>query len=512
MGTEFSVRYNVMDIHSIEGFVGIKGGFHQGCKDVYFLRALGTHTQMVKEVQNMDQVLGLQAQKGKGFYRRLKELPKMVVQEEIAYYAQCFDEWVRGGRQEIKIRLSACKETNFRRILSQACLSAGKLYQEGRTQVSASMVKNFMIKLLFWFDFLYESESFLWREERNAKVVAENVTKEQEYLFWYAVTLTGSDVLLLQYKEDVTTDKLGLSGHFTLGSYGEVVLPPYVGGELKPEETQQGKTKQQNPTAAVSESNLSAIGQRGGQEQRKTTSTQGATEKNIRIVIPRREGRETPTNPSIGREVVGRAVHTISGGTGIDITSRREKTYEELAQMASSVVMIALHDEEGKVRGTGSGIMIGRDGYILTNDHVARGGRFYSVKIEDDDNIYHTDEMIKYNSVLDLAILRIQRQLNPLSIYRGQTKLVRGQRVVAIGSPLGLFNSVSDGIISGFRTINSVDMIQFTAPISSGSSGGAVLNMYGEVIGISTSGYDEGQNINLAMGYECITHFIKGFT
>ena len=79
-------------------------------------------------------------------------------------------------------------------------------------------------------------------------------------------------------------------------------------------------------------------------------------------------------------------------------------------------------------------------------------------------------------------------------------KLVRGQRVVAIGSPLGLFNTVSDGIISAFRVReNGTRMIQFTAPISSGSSGGAVLDMYGRLIGISTSGFDEAQNINLAV-------------
>ncbi len=82
---------------------------------------------------------------------------------------------------------------------------------------------------------------------------------------------------------------------------------------------------------------------------------------------------------------------------------------------------------------------------------------------------------------------------------------------MAIGSPLGLFNSVSNGIISGFRMIDGVEMIQFTAPISSGSSGGAVLNMQGDVIGISTAGFDRGQNINLAVGYENIRMFLRGF-
>ncbi len=193
-------------------------------------------------------------------------------------------------------------------------------------------------------------------------------------------------------------------------------------------------------------------------------------------------------------------------------TEAYEKSFEELAQLASSVVMISIHGQNGEVIKTGSGIMIGREGYILTNSHVASGGNYYSVRIEDDDKEYLTNEVIKYNQLLDLAIIRIQRQLKPIPVYQGGRKLVRGQKVVAIGSPLGLFNSVSDGIISGFRVIDTVDMIQFTAPTSHGSSGGAVLNMQGEVIGISTAGIDAGQNINLAMGYECINMFIKGFT
>ena len=217
--------------------------------------------------------------------------------------------------------------------------------------------------------------------------------------------------------------------------------------------------------------------------------------------------RRTPSAPSGGnRQPVPPAAGNAGGG------ARRELTFEELAMLASSVVMISVHDRGGKVLGNGSGIMIGEDGYILTNHHVASGGKFYSVRIEDDDRIYKTDEVIKYNSVLDLSVIRIDRKLRPLPVYGGGKKLVRGQKVVAIGSPLGLFNSVSDGIISGFRVFNDVDMIQFTAPISHGSSGGAVLNMYGEVIGISTAGIDSGQNINLAVGHEFITQFVRGFT
>lgn len=188
-----------------------------------------------------------------------------------------------------------------------------------------------------------------------------------------------------------------------------------------------------------------------------------------------------------------------------------EKSYEELASLASSVVMIGIHDETGELIGSGSGIAIGNKGYILTNCHVVGAGVAFSVKIENYEGIFPTVEVIKYHPKFDLAVIRIDHDLTPLPIYDGKKKLVRGQKCVAIGSPLGLFNSVSDGIISGFRKDDDLTLIQFTAPISHGSSGGALLNTYGEVIGITTSGTDRGENINFAVSYEQIRQFASNF-
>ena len=174
--------------------------------------------------------------------------------------------------------------------------------------------------------------------------------------------------------------------------------------------------------------------------------------------------------------------------------------------------MITIHNKRGKPIGSGSGIAIGKEGFILTNFHVTGTGGVFSVQLENDETIYRTSEIIKYHPQLDLAVLRIDRELTPLKMYSGRDELRRGQSVVAIGSPLGLFNTVSDGIISGFREINGIEMIQFTAPISGGSSGGALLNMHGEVIGISTAGFSRGQNLNLAVSYKDIIPFIGNFT
>ena len=131
--------------------------------------------------------------------------------------------------------------------------------------------------------------------------------------------------------------------------------------------------------------------------------------------------------------------------------------------------------------------------------------------LEEQEEIMFTNELIKYHQNYDLALIRIPPvDRKPIPIYKGE-KLVRGQKVVAIGSPLGLFNTVSDGIIAGFRNVDNESMIQFTAPSSSGSSGGALLNLYGELIGIVAGGYGDGQNLNLAVDYKDVQNFLRGF-
>lgn len=482
----FKVRHNVMNVTSMSAFVQIKGGMNNGCKDVLFVRALGATKDTIKNIEQIDNVLGADSCKGKSFYNRVTSLAKMMMPEDVAYYTEKYNEWISSGKRKLTIKSDSARNELFQYALSEACNKIENLYAKCEKNSTDSMKKNFIVKCLFWYDSIFHGDKYIWNEKMNSKVVAVNVVKVQEYLFWYMVSLCGNDVMLLQLSEDVRLEpqfKM-LSASFQVGDFSEFTIPSYDASKIR---------------AYANENKVDRVEEKAKERP------------NIQVTLPRRV-----TETAVNKNTASRTATSTSTASRITTnkptTSPVEKTYEELAQMASSVVMIAVHDRLGKVIGTGSGIMIGRNGYILTNNHVASGGQYYSVKIEDDDNVYNTDQVIKYNPLLDLAIIRIDRQLSPLSIYKGQDNLVRGQKVVAIGSPLGLFNSVSDGIISGFRVINSVDMIQFTAPISHGSSGGAVLNMYGEVIGISTAGFDSGQNINLAMGYECINMFIKGFT
>ncbi|WP_107842099.1 trypsin-like peptidase domain-containing protein [Metasolibacillus meyeri] len=191
-------------------------------------------------------------------------------------------------------------------------------------------------------------------------------------------------------------------------------------------------------------------------------------------------------------------------------TPTKECSYEQLASLAVSVVMIKTFGPDREVVCFGSGVVLHRDGYILTNLHVVSGGEYFSVLYENDATEYTTDQFVKYHHIYDLAILKVNRAGKALPV-KMDGQLVRGQKIVAIGSPLGLFNSVSDGIVSGFRDIRQMPMIQFTAPISNGSSGGALLNMHGQLVGLITAGFDDGQNLNLAVPAHVIYQFAQNF-
>ncbi len=467
-------RHNVMGIHSPEAFLGVKGGYNLGRRDVYFVRALGWGQALAPAdvIVDIDRKMGLEMERKRLFYRRPERLVFFPSREEMNFYEEQFLA-LKSGKEIYVKNLKG--NPAFGNALAFACRETLDKYRTIKRNVTESMEKNLAVKLLYWTDSVLGDALSGWDERKCYKVLADNVIKEQEYLFYYMLTLIGCDVLLFQSREDIrTADEIkNLSMELKLGGFCELPFPEYTPCESKKitEAEPEEKTVSKIQVEQVHRPELKPVLKTGPQ-----------------VRMPKRQRQERR------------------------VEDGREKSFEELALLASSIVMIEVHDQRGKPMGTGSGVMIGKDGFILTNHHVTRGGYSFSVRIEDDSAVYRTNEIIKYNSVFDLSVIRIGKVLSPLPVYRGAKKLVRGQKVVAIGSPLGLFNSVSDGIISGFREIDTVDMIQFTAPISHGSSGGAVLNMQGEIIGISTAGFDGGQNINLAVGYETINMFVRGFT
>ena len=147
--------------------------------------------------------------------------------------------------------------------------------------------------------------------------------------------------------------------------------------------------------------------------------------------------------------------------------------------------------------GQGSGFFVAPN-IIATNYHVVEGATNASCILNNSDIEYKIDGYLGVDESVDLILLKVST-LNKPSIKFAVTTASIGQKVYVIGSPQGLPATISDGIISGMRDFDGIKLLQMTAPISPGSSGGPVLNSNGELIGISVSQLTEGQNLNFAI-------------
>lgn len=153
----------------------------------------------------------------------------------------------------------------------------------------------------------------------------------------------------------------------------------------------------------------------------------------------------------------------------------------------------------GNYTGTGTGVIISEDGYIVTNAHVIfdseyGAGLADSVSVLLDNDESYDAEVVGYDADCDLAVLKIDETGLTAAEFGDSDKLMLGESVIAIGNPLGfeLMKTVTGGMISGLDrniTINdkAMNLIQTDAAINSGNSGGPLINKYGQVIGINSS-------------------------
>ncbi|MBQ3761052.1 MAG: trypsin-like peptidase domain-containing protein [Clostridia bacterium] len=184
---------------------------------------------------------------------------------------------------------------------------------------------------------------------------------------------------------------------------------------------------------------------------------------------------------------------------------------EAINEAAKSVMMLEIYDDQLNYIGSGSGFVAFDSGYLLTNYHVVKDG-FLIFAYSDDGTPYYITEVLCADSNKDICILcfRNATGLKPLELNYDSEGLMRASQVVAIGSPLGFSNTVSIGNISGLYNLDNVSYIRFTAPISHGSSGGALFDDNGLVIGITSASYVDGQNLNEAVSIsEAIDLMIK---
>jgi hypothetical protein len=171
---------------------------------------------------------------------------------------------------------------------------------------------------------------------------------------------------------------------------------------------------------------------------------------------------------------------------------------EIAARCSPAVVSIKTKDKDGREIGMGSGFIISKDGFIVTNFHVMES--VYQAEVKIGENIFKDVYLVKGIPNLDIALLKIDSENLPFLNIGDSDKVINGQFVIVLGNPAGLERSVSNGIISAIRSKGDIKVIQMTAPVSPGSSGGPVINEYGEVIGITTlASFIMAQNLNFAI-------------
>lgn len=175
------------------------------------------------------------------------------------------------------------------------------------------------------------------------------------------------------------------------------------------------------------------------------------------------------------------------------------QTATEIARkQAPAVVVLETLDDRGAIVSQGSGFIVTPAGAIVTSLHVLRSAVSVRVRLASGD-LYQTSDVVDIDEHKDIAIIRIKGYHLPVVTLGDSDKIEAGEPVVAISSPEGLANSLSTGIVSGVRRLETHRVFQVTAPISQGSSGGALFNAAGEVIGIVTYVLKSGQNINFAI-------------
>jgi S1-C subfamily serine protease len=157
----------------------------------------------------------------------------------------------------------------------------------------------------------------------------------------------------------------------------------------------------------------------------------------------------------------------------------------------------------------GTGFVVSPDGLIATNLHVVAGNAAITVTLSDHRE-FQVVEIWNGDRQRDLVVMRIQAKKLPVIPLGDSNEIRAGDKVVAIGHPLGLEDTVSDGLVSAIRKLDkSLTVLQITAPIAPGSSGGPIFNDHGEVIGMATAIMLGGQNINFGVPVSYLKDLLK---
>lgn len=180
---------------------------------------------------------------------------------------------------------------------------------------------------------------------------------------------------------------------------------------------------------------------------------------------------------------------------------------EIVKKCMASTVSLVMEDNFKQPLSLGSGFIVD-DGKVITNLHVIEDAKYGYVTISGEIEKHKIEGYLAIDKDNDLALLSVPSLIG-ISIELNENNAEIGEKVYAIGNPKGLSGTISEGIISGIRTFDNEELIQITAPISPGSSGGPVINNNGQLIGVSVGTLEAGQNLNFAIPTKHVSKLIK---
>ena len=220
--------------------------------------------------------------------------------------------------------------------------------------------------------------------------------------------------------------------------------------------------------------------------------------------------RSSPISPRLSRPLLVRSLAflaLIGMATGARSTPRQGGTVAErvFEKVSKSVVVVIVENQPGKPIVQGSGVVIGHS-QVITNCHVASSGPRVLVRW----GVKRLAASVQYaDSDRDLCQLSVTN-LDAPAVSLGTTKELRvGQDVYAVGAPEGLDLTLSEGIISALRPLGQSELIQTSAAISPGSSGGGLFDARGRLVGITSYQMVSGQNLNFALPADWIADLAR---
>lgn len=191
-----------------------------------------------------------------------------------------------------------------------------------------------------------------------------------------------------------------------------------------------------------------------------------------------------------------------TAGAATSTEPQTPRSAREIARATlPSVVLLILEDENQQPLAFGSGFAVGRE-LIVTNLHVVLGATSGKVKASSaQTRPLPISGIVASDRSNDLVLLRVSGlEIEPLPLADAYAEPEIGDRIYAAGNPKGLEGTFSEGVVSAKREADGSSILQITAPISPGSSGGPVVDKRGAVVGVSTATLTDGQNLNFAVG------------